>query len=282
MNTTLSLSTGSLYNWPVGAALKLAGELGFNGAEIVIGPETLLVGPTGIRASSSRAAVPIRSIHPPIVPIPGWIRLQDTTTRLLRWATDLAVEVVTLHAPNLATLDCDRGHRYTEAVDTLARDLAGIGTRLAIENSARFSSAQARACLDQPADLLEFARAHNVWITMDTAHAGTMGWDLNNACTQLAPVLANVHISDLRALPGRFGFHWTDSVWRHHLVPGTGILPLDAFMASLEEIGYQGPLTLELSPLAISAWSPSRASRHLEASLRFVQRFRAGVNPSPS
>jgi sugar phosphate isomerase/epimerase len=282
LKPTLSLSTGSLYHWPVGAVLQMAARVGFDAAEFVIGPEALVVGPVGVRAASRRAGLPLRSIHPPIVPLPGWIRLRQTTAQLVRWAADLAVDVLTLHAPSLTTLESERGRRYVEAVDVLARDLAAVGARLAIENRARFSVSEPPACLDQPADLLAFAKAHGVWVTMDATHAGTMTWDLNEAYAVLAPVLANVHLSDLRRPPGRFGFHWLDTVWRHHLVPGAGCLPLDRFVALLGQTGYQGLLTLELSPLAISGWSVTGARRNVESSLRFVKQHLAGPTAASS
>ncbi len=72
----------------------------------------------------------------------------------------------------------------------------------------------------------------NVKFQMDTYHVAMAGDDIIDVLGRVAPVLGHVQMADV---PGR-----------HE--PGTGTLALDAFLASLVEVGYGDYIGLEYKP----------------------------------
>ena len=87
----------------------------------------------------------------------------------------------------------------------------------------------------------------------------------------LAPSVVNVHLSDLNGGMGGFASRWTDTILRHHQLPGAGRLPLDELLRRLRARQYGGLITLECSPVALRAWSGGETRRLLAESIDFVR-----------
>ena len=278
---SVSLSTGSLYNLSLRTTFSLAKDLGLDGVELAIGPECAMRGPREVRVMARRHGVRILSLHPPILPLPGWIRLTEVVAALARWAGELGVAVVTLHTPKTESLASESGQRYALAVEQLACELRRIGSTLALENRARFSSKEAVQCLDAPDDLLRFARAHGTGVTFDTAHAGTLFGDILPAYHVLSADIVNIHFSDLVSGRSFLGQHWSDTVLRHHQIPGRGVLPLAVLIQGLCQQKYAGLLTLECSPVALRSWSSCQRRIRLAEGLDFILTHAAPLCPSP-
>lgn len=273
----LSLSTGSLYHFPMNTIFALAHDLGLDGVELVIGPECLLRGPQYVLKLSARYQMPILSLHPPIIPLPGWGKAAVMFPRLTEWACALgrasnpAPILVTVHAPHTDSLASERGQRYVSAITRLAASLAALGACLAIENRARFHHNEAPQCLDNPASLRSFAASLGAGITFDTAHAGSLYADLLAAYDALAPAVRNIHLSDLRSFPWTPAAYFSHTLFKHHQLPGDGHLPLDRLLQRLQRHTYSGLLTLECSPLALQAWHPRRVYQRLAAALEYIR-----------
>lgn len=271
----VSVSSGSLYHLPLSRFFALASALDINGVELVIGPECILRGAQSVRDLAARHGVRLLSLHPPILPLPGWMRLSKLASELVDWAAVLRTPLVTLHTPRVASLASDQGQRYLEVGQGLGRRLQSAGSQLALENRARYSRSTGAECLDQPGDLLALAREWQAGITFDTAHAGTVFPDILAAYEVLSPAVRNIHFSDL-ALPWRWPAPvWMETVLLHHQIPGAGTLPLRQLAARLVAERYAGLVTLELSPLALGLFGPARARLLLADSVAFVRGARA-------
>ena len=267
----VSVSSGTLYHWPLSRFFALASELDIDGVELVIGPECVFRGARSVRALAARRGVRLLSLHPPILPLPGWTRLAESAGRLADWAARLDAPLVTLHTPRLASLANEPGQRYLALAHGLARQLQAGGSQLALENRARYSRSTGTECLDRPGDLLALAQEWRAGITFDTAHAGTTSSDILETYAVLSPAVVNVHFSDL-ALPGRWPTPvWMETVLQHHQIPGRGTLPLRQLAANLAADQYSGLVTLELSPLALGLLSPKRARLILSDCVGFVR-----------
>src|SRR5581483_9041384 len=83
-----------------------------------------------------------------------------------------------------------------------------------------------REAMDDVGTVLRFVEdmGEQVGITLDTAHTGANGDDLLALYEQVRPRLRNIHLSD-----------WSPRGDQHrtHLMPGKGMLPLEAFFAAL-------------------------------------------------
>ena len=86
-------------------------------------------------------------------------------------------------------------------------------------------------------DLLEFGVRKNLYFTFDTTHCATFGGDVIAAFLTVFKTgrLKNVHISD-----------YGNS--RSHLFLGSGELPVAKLLSTMMRLGYDGMVTLEVSP----------------------------------
>jgi len=73
----ITFSTGTFYHRGLGYSLALAREAGYDGVELAIGPEYRFSGVDGLRHIALHYPVPILSVHPPFIPLPGWPRYSD-------------------------------------------------------------------------------------------------------------------------------------------------------------------------------------------------------------
>lgn len=81
------------------------------------------------------------------------------------------------------------------------------------------------------------ARAGAIGVTVDTGWFGTQGYDAAQAIRELGEHLVHVHLKDVRAVET----HETCAY-------GEGIVPLAACVRALQEIGYQGAISVEHEP----------------------------------
>jgi sugar phosphate isomerase/epimerase len=275
----LSLSTGSLYHLPLATTFALARDAGLAGVELVIGPELLLRGSGYVRALAEQHGLRLLTVHPPVLPLPGWRRLSQVAEKLAWWTLALGAPLAVLHSPRTASLASAKGCHYVAAVAACHQALARGGALLTIENRARFSPQEPPGALDDPQALGDFVAAQQMAVTLDTAHAAGMGLDPRVAFQRLGSAVRNIHLSDVRArsfFSGRlFRGVYGASIFQQHQLPGTGTIPLAEFLGSLGRAGYCGVLTLELSPLALRAWSLGNIRRCLAQSVAFCRQHLA-------
>lgn len=272
----VSLSTGSLYIYPLRWAFALAKRAGFDGIELVIGPEVEWRGPGYVSSLSKEFQLPILTVHPPLYGYRGWEQINETYAPYMDKAVALSEAVsanlMVVHPPRATHYDVGLGREYVERVVAARGALNGNGLRLGVENGAKFTGRDKDYILRALPELRDFAEKHDFAMTLDTAHVGTFELDLLDSLQFFDGRVGNVHLSDLREVP-----HWLmsqprlHSYYRQHQFPGTGSLPLRELLRELKERGYIGPITYELSPLAISALTPWRVEKKLRAAVEFVR-----------
>jgi len=174
--------------------------------------------------------------------------------------------MLVIHAPKVTSLE-GGGLRDLEAVLEAGRE----DLLLSLENIALFGEEDRGYLLGDLHELRDFAEKHDLHLTLDTAHAGTFGYDLIEAYEILRPRLVNIHLSDLRHEKPMGGWSYFQTFFQHHQMPGDGYLPLGALLHRLKEDGFSGPVVLEVSPFALGAWWPGRVRRNLESCLAFVE-----------
>jgi len=266
----ISLSTASVYLYPLRQIFALAKHLGFEGLELALNPEVLLRGSDYVRRLSDEYGLPIFSLHPPMIPIPRWKHHH----KLLPWMTSLARELdcqfIIIHAPKALTLTDGLGHQYLKAVEACVKELSTASPGLSVENQAVFQTTDRRYALGTPRNLRDFADEHDLILTLDTAHAASYPYDLLEAHQTFGSRLGNIHLSDFRSARSIPPWFNMQSYFKHHQIPGDGDLPLQEFLQHLRTDSYAGLLTLEVSPFALEAWSPIRVKENLTRCLDFV------------
>ncbi len=276
MSIQVSLSTACLYVYPLRKTFELAKRAGFDGVELVIGPEVEWRGAAYLRRLSQEYDLPILTVHPPLFGYPGWQQVQRSIEpyfdKALAITRGVGAPVLVLHMPRAKQFDDPLARGFTDKVVSARERMNGSGPLLALENSSKFRERDSTFILHTLPELRAFADAHNFPMTLDTAHVGTWNLYLLQALDYFDGRLRNVHLSDLREVPDwvmqRPRLH---SYLRQHQMPGSGYLPLRDFLRALKARGYRGPITYELSPLPLKFWSPRRAEQKLRECVDFVR-----------
>jgi sugar phosphate isomerase/epimerase len=268
MGLPLSFSTGTLYHFPLRTTFRLVSEAGFDGVELVLGPEVLVRGAAYVRRLTEQYALPVLSVHPPIIPYPGQGHAARILPRLVALAQEVDCDLIVLHTPKT---EKEENRRWQEFVSMLLRERAAAGVRISLENGGIFRESDRRYLLHDLRRLRAFADRHDLPLTFDTAHAGTSDHDLIAAYGTVNGRVANVHFSDLLQRPLFPDWKPLYTFFRHHQMPGDGMLPLAEFAHALVASDYTGPLTLEVSPVALKAWSPSRVREGLANAVATVR-----------
>lgn len=269
----LSLSTGSLYTYPLRTIFRLAREAGFEGVELVVGPEVLWRGGVEVRRLADEYELTIFSLHPPLFPLPEWRNYGLVTRKLIALAKELETHLIVLHPPDADDWEHPHSRAFLAALDMGQRLLAGAPIRLALENPTPWLRDQ--RLLTDPKALRAFAQTHNLSLVLDTSHAGTSPYPLEQAYQFCSGRLVNVHLSDVAEsfpLPDILGLH---AYFKRHQFPGEGKLLLADFMHYLSADGYQELLTLEVSPVALRIWWPPAVRRRLRQAVTWFQEMEA-------
>jgi sugar phosphate isomerase/epimerase len=280
-----SLSTGTLYPYPLRHVFRWARAAGFDGVELVVNPEAILRGGQGTRQLAMEEGIEILSVHPTLVPLPGWRERHGGFGPTVRWAQEAGVGLVVFHIPRSEGLDAGVGLEFTKRIEGWQARLSGTATRLALENKAVRTEAERRYALSPLDRLRAFADRHDLGLVLDTVHAGTSGEDLQDAWRTFEGRLVNVHVSDLGGHLPLGSNPFVQRALGEHRFPGAGTLPLAELLGSLYSTGYEGPVTLEVNPVAMRFWWPPAVRLRLSRALTWMEqatRDRAPGGGAPS
>jgi len=275
----MSLSTACLYHLPLRATFRLAAEAGFEGIELVPALELWARGPRRVAAMAKEYGLDIYSVHQTILPVSPRGGRSRRIVDAVEIALELGCPCVVIHGPWCLRWGDRNAQRWLRTLESCQTRLKGSGTRLAIENPGSYSDIDMHHVLSPLPLLLSFAGRRDLDITFDTCHAGTAGLDLLDAYALIGDRLKNVHLSDLAMGTRPGGNHAMDTLFSHHQMPGEGVLPLAEFISRLKGDGFQGPLSLEVSPFALRFWSPTQLRQRLAEAVAFVRAIpeKAGV-----
>jgi sugar phosphate isomerase/epimerase len=267
-----SLSTGTLYIYPLRWIFRLARETGFDGVELVVNPEAIVRRGEAVRQLAQAEGVEILSVHPTVMPLPGWRERHGGMAPTIQLAREAGAGLVVMHTPRSESLDEGEGLVYRQWIEAWQSRLAGTGLQLAIENRAVRHERHRQHALTPLARLRAFADRYDLGLVLDTTHAGSAGQDLLHARQVFDSRLVNVHLSDmggrvpLARLPG------ARVLLGQHRFPGDGDLALSALLADLSRTGYAGPVTLEVNPWVARAWWPPAVRRRLARAIEWMKR----------
>ena len=265
------LASGAHYLERADAAFSLALDAGCDGLELDIGPDQLLRGLGPVRRLIAATGLPVRAVHPPLYPLPGWPREPATVVRLGEAALSLGARTIVLHPPKCRDLADPRLVRFAETLCAQQARLALSGAHIVLENPGFFHCADGDYPLWHVPALRHLAEQCGLQTALDTAHAGSSPLSLMDTYGVVRGRLAHVHLSDLRPPHHLLNLPLLHSFFRDHQLPGSGTLPLAELLAALAIDGYTGDITLELSPVALRTYRPAEARRLLAAAVAYVR-----------
>jgi sugar phosphate isomerase/epimerase len=228
----VGLSTASVYPESTAFGFELAGRLGYDAVEVMVGIDPISQDIDAVRHLSDYHEMPICSVHAPCLLITQrvwgtdpWVKLE----RSAQMAVELGADVVVVHPPFRWQRDYARGF-----IEGIARLEASSGVRFAVENMYpwRAPRREVKAYMPSwnPVDH-DFAN-----VTLDLSHTATSGANPLEMAVELGSRLRHVHMAD-----------GSGSAKDEHLVPGRGTQPCSEFLGLLADRGFDGSVVVEVN-----------------------------------
>lgn len=220
-------TTASLAMQPTGWAMDVIADAGFEETEVLVTHAPESQDPDKVLAFAAEAGLRVPVVHGPYLVILRRVLGTDyveKTRRSLALAAEMGANVLVAHAP----FRWERGARawLKREVDDEA---AEFGIDFAMENLYPVAGRNFSSVVTTE----ELSAFRN--IVFDTSHFAVAGIDLFQAWDALRGRVAHLHVSD------NYGTG-KDS----HAPIGSGVLPLEAFLAHVGRSDYDGTVTLEL------------------------------------
>lgn len=244
----ISINTYS-YIWSQSAAdcVRRLSDLGYRHFELMIHPPHLPLDdfpPAArreLRVAVERAGAKVSSINMPSLDqnlASPFKRVRANSVAMFSDAIDLAADLgipwfVTVPgrmSPLFPPAPADRKAWVTESIEALLPHAEARAVGLAIENVPF-------AAFPDAASLGSFVRSFkssSIGACYDAANAHFIGEAPAEGVSQLADLLKVAHLSDT-----------TRNVWRHDRL-GLGDVPVAEFVRALDDVGFEGPCTLEI------------------------------------
>ena len=232
----ISVSTGTLFIFPLQKVFEMAAEAGFDGLELIINQDFEGVNAYHLVTELSRI-MPILSIHSPFMALDGWGNPINSLKRSVELAAETGIPLVNFHPPSWFGFELGFW-RWMKGVRDFQEEVGGGKVLITLENMPWVGKLKINEnILSQSEKMIEFITAKNLFQTFDCTHMGSgkTSFINNFYLFHRSGRIKNIHFSD-------YGHG------REHLLPGRGILPLTRFLNHLRTIGYDETLTLELSP----------------------------------
>ncbi|CAN5901682.1 sugar phosphate isomerase/epimerase [soil metagenome] len=250
----VALSTASVFPEPTGATFELAGSLGYDGVEVMVGIDESSQDVDAVRRHRDRTGMPVVAVHAPCLLITQRVWGTDPWGKLERsaeMALELGADTLVVHPPFRWQRDYARG--FAAGVAELEQR---TGLTVAVENMFPWRARGRRVQAYAPGwDPLDQDYAH---VTLDVSHAATAGVDAAVMARALGSRLAHVHMAD-----------GSGSARDEHLIPGRGSQPCAAVCEWLAGTGFSGHVVVEVN----TRRSAGRAEREadLAAALAFTR-----------
>jgi len=232
----ISMSSGTLYTFPLHRAVAIAAEAGFDGIELVINQDFQKVNACRLVRSLS-GVLPILSLHSPFLALDGWGTPADSLRRSVEIAAECGVGLVTFHPPSWAGLELGFW-RWFKGIRDFQKEIGQDRVTITVENMPWTGRFRMNGYLLADTRMMAaFLKERNLYLTFDCTHMGSGRASFINDFYHFYGTrrIRNIHFSD-------YGHG------REHLLPGRGILPLARFLNHLRSTSYDEVLTLEISP----------------------------------
>jgi sugar phosphate isomerase/epimerase len=223
----LAAATGPLLLSPLGWVLDAIADAGFAGAELLMAHNPETRDPERVLTYAQEAGVDVPVVHGPYMVLLRNVLGRNYVTktrRTLELTAAMGAELVVAHAPFRWE---SKARRW--AIDEVDGEAAEHGVVFGMENLYPYAGRSVSAVVT-PEQLTSYSN-----VVFDTSHFAVAGVDLFAAWEALADRVVHLHISD------NFG-NGKDS----HAPIGSGVLPLEDFLAHVGRTGYRGTVTLEL------------------------------------
>jgi len=233
----IGMSTTCVYPLDPEQAFRLAKLAGYDGIEIMVSQEESTQRAEPLRELSRRYALPILSIHAPVLLLTHFVWGRDPRVKLARTAelaAAVGAETVVVHPP----FRWQAG--YAANFLAIVREIsAQYGVEIAIENMFPWRAAGKNLKAYSPG---WDPRAMDCdAVTLDFSHSALSGVDSLQFANDLGDRLRHVHLCDGSGAIGE------GQIFDEHLLPGHGREPVAAVLESLSARGWAGSIVAEVN-----------------------------------
>ncbi len=250
----VALSSASVYPESTASAFELAGRLGYDAVEVMVGIDPVSQNVDAIEHLVDYHQIPVVAIHAPCLLITQrvwgtepWGKLQ----RSAEMAQRLGADTVVVHPPFRWQRDYAR--TFVEGIAELEEE---TGVAFAVENMYPWRASKRRLQAYVPGwNPVDHDYAN---VTIDLSHSSTAGSDPVQMVKDLGPRLRHIHLAD-----------GSGSAKDEHLIPGHGNQPCVELLELLVDDGFAGSVVIEIN----TRKATSRAARQadLAESLAFTR-----------
>lgn len=246
----LGFSAWAMSTMPVRGQISLVHSLGYQSIELVAG-DTEALNPMQITDSEVwgvRRALEESGLELPSIACHGNLFAADVAERAHSLARVISgMELATRLAgpsgpPCVVTMGFGlpeqfEAHRQ-QIADNFA-ELARVGARLGVVVAVEPHVGQALDLPDRVQWVLDAVNSPYFRLNFDNSHFELMGCNFYDYVPQLTPYAVHTHMKDQRGIVPGFEF----------LVPGEGTFDYAAYLPAIENAGYRGSITVEISKM---------------------------------
>ncbi|WP_210480720.1 sugar phosphate isomerase/epimerase [Naasia sp. SYSU D00948] len=265
----IGVSTSCVYPEGAERAFATAAELGYDGVEVMVTRDEVTRDAGALIALSDRYAVPILSVHAPVLLFTQFVWGRDPRVKLERsagLARAVGAGTVVVHPP----------FRWQRAyagrfLDVVAATADEYGVTVAVENMFPWTVRGRTISVYAPSwDPLEL---DSDAVTLDFSHAALSGRDGMELAAALGPRLRHVHLCDGPVATEE------GTAFDEHLPPGAGSQPIAETLAWLAGSGWDGRIVAEVNTR--HAADEHERLELLRSTLEFARRHTAVPAPAP-
>ena len=233
----VGMSTSCVYPLESEHAFRLAKLAGFDGVEVMVTQEEATQQAEPLLEVSRRYALPILSVHAPVLLLTHFVWGRDPGVKLTRTAelaTALGAGTVVVHPPFRWQAGYAAGF-----LDIVRETSARHGVEIAVENMFPWRAAGRNLKAYSPGWDPRVMDCDAV--TLDFSHAALSGVDSLQFANDLGSRLRDVHLCDGSGAIG------DGQVVDEHLLPGRGRQPVAEVLEALTARGWDGAIIAEVN-----------------------------------
>ncbi len=235
-------STGSLFYLPLKEIFLLARRTGFDGCDLVI--QHHLDRPRFRETIEECLQIlPVYALHAPFHRLDQWGNQIEALIKCIALAKEYAIPVVNFHPPSWIRLEVNY-IKWFRRINDFQKELDPGDVVLAVETMPLVGKTVKFApnIVNNFKDMIKVGVEKNLCFTFDTTHVGTFECDIIPVFIDFLNTgrLKHIHLSD-----------YADN--ESHLFPGRGKLPIVKLLNTARALGYNGAVSLEISPTELPA-----------------------------
>jgi sugar phosphate isomerase/epimerase len=220
-------ATGPLFMTPLDYVMDAIADAGYDAVEVMVGQHADTQDAGRIAAAAAQSGLDVPAIHGPFLLLLRNVfgtSFASKTIASMEVAAEVGADIMVAHAPFRWEF---RSRRFI--ADEVPEMAADTGVTFGMENLFPVGGRSFSSVIT-----IEEMRAHD-HLVMDTSHCAVAGIDIFDMWRELSDQIVHLHVAD------NFG-NGKDS----HAPIGSGVLPLEGFLAEVGRSGWAGTITLEL------------------------------------